>query len=121
MSVSKINTSTYSAKLLMQLNFVGARRQTPRKSKKNNAKFTFNFWRKISFKVREMPYEKGNSSVHLSRVLVYIRVGLWQFFCRKTKFVSFVLQKSLIPQREGNTDLLNFALLWHTFDLFKII
>ena len=45
-----------------------------------------------------MPYEKGNSSAHLSRVLVYMRVGLWQFFCRKTKFVSFVLQKSLIFQ-----------------------
>ena len=69
-----------------------------------------------------MPCGKGKSSAHLSRVLVYLCPGsLWQFFCRKTKFVSFVLQKSLIPQREGNTDLLNFALLWHAFDLFKII
>ena len=53
-----------------------------------------------------MPCETGNSSAHLSRVLVYMRVGLWQSFCRKTKFVSFVLQKILILQSEGNTDLL---------------
>ena len=48
---------------------------------------------------------KGKSSAHLSRVLVYLCPGsLWQFFCRKTKFVSFVLQKSLIIQGDGNAD-----------------
>ena len=78
------------------------------KQKITDAKFTCNFWRKISFKVREMTLRKGNSSAHLSRVfnLVYMRVGLKQFFCRKTNFVSFVLKKSLILQGEGNTDLL---------------
>ena len=41
------------------------------KQKITNAKFTCNFWRKISFK-------EGNGSAHLSRVfnLVYMRVGL---------------------------------------------
>ena len=48
------------------------------KQKITNATFTCNFWRKISFKVREMPLRKGNSSAHLSRVfnLVYMRVWL---------------------------------------------
>ena len=56
-----------------------------------------------------MPCEKDNSSAHLSRVLQCMRVGLWQMFRRKTKFVSFVLEKGLILQSlsESNADLLS--------------